>query len=54
VQTGSRGGGLVQITKGPPLGSRVVANAGALFLEGDLVRPSDAAPAAQTAPKAAK
>lgn len=54
VQTGSRGGGLVEITKGPPLGSRVVANAGALFLEGDLVRPSDAAPAAQPSPKAAK
>jgi len=44
---------MVQIVKGPPIGSRVVANAGALFLEGDLIRPSDAAPAAQPAPKAA-
>ncbi|MFZ5718832.1 MAG: efflux RND transporter periplasmic adaptor subunit [Pseudomonadota bacterium] len=42
VQTGARGGGLVEITKGPPAGTRIVANAGALFLDGDLVRPSDA------------
>lgn len=50
VQTGARGAGMVQIVKGPAVGSRVVANAGALFLEGDLIRPSDAAAAA--APKA--
>jgi HlyD family secretion protein len=52
VQTGARGAGLVQIVKGPPAGTRIVANAGALFLDGDLVRPTDApaaAPAAKTA-----
>lgn len=45
VQTGARGGGLVQLVKGPPAGTRIVANAGALFLDGDMVRPSDAPPA---------
>ncbi|MBX3481982.1 efflux RND transporter periplasmic adaptor subunit [Phenylobacterium sp.] len=50
VQTGARGGGLVQIVKGPPAGSRILANAGALFLDGDMVRPSDA-PAAKPAVK---
>jgi HlyD family secretion protein len=56
VQTGARGGGMVQITRGPPAGTRIVANAGALFLDGDLVRPSDVpAPAANaTAAPAAK
>lgn len=51
VQTGARGGGVVQILKGPPAGTRIIANAGALFLDGDLVRPSDAPaqPAAKTA-----
>lgn len=52
VQTGARGSGLVQLTKGPPAGTRIVANAGALFLDGDLVRPSDA-PAARPAAKTA-
>lgn len=49
VQTGARGGGMVQILKGPPAGTRIVANAGSLFLDGDLVRPSDrpAQPAAR-------
>lgn len=47
VQTGARGGGLVQLVKGPQAGARIVANAGALFLDGDLVRPveSPTAPA---------
>ncbi|WP_293381721.1 efflux RND transporter periplasmic adaptor subunit [Phenylobacterium sp. SCN 70-31] len=52
VQAGARGGGYVEIVKGPPAGSRIVANAGALFLDGDLVRPSDAP--AQTAKPAAQ
>lgn len=52
VQTGARGSGLVQLTKGPPAGTRIVANAGALFLDGDLVRPSDA-PAARPLAKTA-
>ncbi|MBL8555459.1 MAG: efflux RND transporter periplasmic adaptor subunit [Phenylobacterium sp.] len=50
VQTGARGDGLVQIVKGPPAGSRILANSGALFLDGDMVRPSDA-PAAKPAVK---
>ena len=46
VQTGPRGSGLVQLVGGPPAGSRVVANAAALLLDGDLVRPVEgAAPA---------
>jgi HlyD family secretion protein len=48
VQTGQRGGGYVQLTKGPPAGSRIVQNAAAFLLDGDLVKPTDAgaAPAA--------
>lgn len=52
IQTGARGGGLVQIVKGPPAGTRIVASAASLFLDGDLVRPSDA-PTAQPAAKTA-
>ncbi len=44
IQAGQRGSGLVQIIKGPPAGSRVVANAAALMLDGDLVRPVAGAP----------
>lgn len=51
VQTGQRGGGFVQLLKGPPIGARVVRAAGGLMLEGDLVRPVEddgaAAPQAQ-------
>ena len=51
IQAGQRGGGLVQIVKGPPAGSRVIANAAALMLDNDLVRPilgpASAAPAAK-------
>ena len=48
VTTGQRGGGLVQLVKGPPAGSRVVQNAAAFLLDGDLVRPvEDAAPSAK-------
>ena len=41
VQTGQRGGGLVQLIKGPAVGARIVQNAAAFLLDGDLVRPSD-------------
>lgn len=40
VQTGSRGGGLVALTKGPPAGSLVIESASAFLLDGDLVRPT--------------
>ncbi len=43
VQTGQRGGGYVQLIKGPPAGSRIVQNAAAFLLDGDLVKPSAAA-----------
>jgi len=48
VLTGQRGGGYVQLVKGPPVGSRIVQNAAAFLLDGDLVKPTDAveAPAA--------
>ena len=46
VQAGARGSGLVQLVKGPPAGTRVVANSASLLLDGDLVRPQEgAAPA---------
>lgn len=44
VQTGQRGGGWVQLVRGPPVGARVVRSAGGLLLDGDLVRPVEAAP----------
>ena len=40
VQAGQRGSGLVQLIKGPPAGSRIVQNAAAFLLDGDLVRPT--------------
>lgn len=46
VQTGQRGSGLVQIVKGPPAGARVVQNAASFLLDGDLVKPVEAAAAA--------
>ena len=46
VQTGQRGGGYVQLTKGPPAGSRIVQNAAAFLLDGDMVRPQFGADAA--------
>lgn len=49
VQAGERGSGLVQLIRGPAAGSRVVANAAGLLLDGDLVRPVTA-PAATGAP----
>ena len=50
VQTGPRGGGYVQLVKGPPAGTRVVQNAAAFLLDGDLVRPTDAAATPAAAP----
>ena len=42
VLTGQRGGGLVQLVKGPPAGTRIVLNAAAFLLDGDMIRPQDA------------
>ncbi len=50
IQAGQRGGGLVQLVKGPPAGTRIVQNAAAFLLDGDLVRPSDVAVAAAAPP----
>ena len=46
VQAGQRGSGLVQLVKGPPAGTRIVESAAAFLLDGDLIRPVEAAPAA--------
>ena len=59
VQTGARGGGYVQLVKGPAPGTRVVQNAAAFLLDNDLIKPVEgrmvaAAPAAKAAPSAAK
>ncbi len=53
VKAGARGGGLVQLEQGPPQGTRVVAAAASLFLDGDLVRPTDVAAPKAPAAKAA-
>ena len=58
VTTGARGGGYVTLIKGPPAGTRVVQNAAAFLLDGDVVKPVEAepaaaAPAAKPAPKTA-
>jgi HlyD family secretion protein len=39
IQAGTRGAGFVQLVKGPPVGTRIVANAAALMLDGDRVSP---------------
>ena len=49
VTTGQRGSGYVQLIKGPPAGARIVENAAAFLLDGDLVKPSDAAAQPQVA-----
>jgi HlyD family secretion protein len=59
VQTGARGGSYVQLVRGPAAGTRVVQNAAAFLLDNDLIKPVEgrvvaAAPAAETAPSAAK
>ena len=41
VQTGQRGGGWVELAKGPPVGTRVVASAAAFLLDGDLIKPQE-------------
>jgi len=47
VRTGERGGGLVELLSGPPVGSVVVAKAGSQLLPGDYVTPDwSARPAA--------
>jgi HlyD family secretion protein len=54
VQTGQRGGGYVQLIKGPPAGTRIIQNAAAFLLDNDLVRPTEAgATVAAAAPKGA-
>lgn len=51
VQTGPRGGGYVQLIRGPAAGTRIVQNAAAFLLDNDLVRPTEgAAPAPAAAP----
>jgi HlyD family secretion protein len=52
VQTGQRGGGLVQLTRGPPAGTRIVRNAGAFLLDNDLIRPVEATVQAAARPAA--
>jgi HlyD family secretion protein len=55
VSTGARGGGLVELVRGPPAGSLVVESAGSFLLENDLVRPvrkTGEGAAAAPAPKA--
>lgn len=49
VQTGQRGGGWVQLIKGPPVGARIVRAAGGLLLDGDLIRPVEDGAAAPPA-----
>jgi len=52
VQTGSRGGGYVQLIRGPAAGTRIVQNAAAFLLDNDLVKPTEgAAPPAAPARK---
>jgi HlyD family secretion protein len=49
VTTGARGGGLVTLVKGPPAGARVIENAAAFLLDGDMVKPvEEDAPAPAT------
>ena len=52
VQTGARGEGLVTLVKGPPAGTRVIQNAAAFLLDGDVVKPMDATAAPTAAPAA--
>jgi HlyD family secretion protein len=54
VQAGQRGGGWVQLVKGPPVGTRIVRAAGGLLLDGDLIRPVEAGAAAPPKTAAAR
>lgn len=42
VRTGRRSQGMVELTSGPPVGSRIVLGGGSFLLEGDLVQPTPA------------
>lgn len=52
VTTGVRGGGLVTLVSGPPAGTKVIENAAAFLLDGDMVKPVEegATPPAKAAP----
>jgi HlyD family secretion protein len=52
VQTGQRGGGYVQLTRSPPVGTRVVKNAAAFLLDNDLIQPVEGAAQAAARPAA--
>lgn len=54
IQTGPRGGGYVQLVRGPPAGTRIVQNAAAFLLDNDLVRPTEGAATASAAAPAKK
>jgi HlyD family secretion protein len=54
IQTGPRGGGYVQLVRGPPAGTRIVQNAAAFLLDNDLVRPTEGAATAAAAAPAKK
>lgn len=41
VTTGQRGGGYVELIKGPPAGARVVEKASAMLVPGDVIRPAN-------------
>ncbi len=45
ITAGARGGGMVALVKGPPAGALIVQNSAAFLLDGDLVRPVEAAAA---------
>lgn len=54
VVAGQRGGGYVQLVKGPPAGARIVENAAAFLLDGDLIKPADESGAPAPAKVASK
>lgn len=54
VQTGQRGGGWVQLARGPAAGTRVVQNAAAFLLDNDLIRPVEGSQTAAAAPAKAR
>jgi HlyD family secretion protein len=53
VQTGQRAGGWVELTRGPPVGTRIVLNAAAFVLDNDLVKPMEGPAPVATANNAA-
>lgn len=53
VRTGRRSQGLVELIDGPPVGARVALSGGVFLLDGDLVRPVEAAPGVDGVPAAA-